>query len=83
VAVASQKVTRPVVTGEPLLTEAVRVTTVPAVTEEADRVSVVVVAVPAACATGAASMVMIAVIALRRIDTERWRRLREYTSGRA
>jgi hypothetical protein len=70
------------VTGEGLVTEAVKVTTVPAVTEEADRASVVVVGVPAR-ATGAASMAMIPIIVLRRIDTWRCRRLREDTSEQA
>ena len=65
----SQKVTKPVVTGEPLDTEAVRVTTVPAVTEEeGDTLSVVVVLVWA-CAAGAASRATIDIAMQRRIQT--------------
>ncbi len=64
------------VTGEGLVTEAVKVTTVPEVTEEPDEsgpeeddsVSVVAVVIWA-CATDAASMAMAAIIAPRRIAT--------------
>ena len=51
VADALQKITRPFVTAEPFDTAAVKVTAVPRVTVEADKVSVVVVAPACAIAT--------------------------------
>jgi hypothetical protein len=74
-----------------LVTEAVRVTVVPAGTEEPedkgpefdDKASVVVVVVPAICHSGAATIAMIATIALRRIHRLRRRCSREDVSGRA
>src|SRR5882762_1362153 len=62
VAVASQNVTVPAVTGEPFDTAAVNVTGVPEATEDEDSVSVVVVG--PACAAGA-PMAAIAIIAAR------------------
>jgi hypothetical protein len=52
-----QIVTVPSVTGEPFDTDAVKVTTVPAVTEEDDSVRVVVVAAPTTSVTLAVAVV--------------------------
>jgi hypothetical protein len=71
-----QKITRPVVTAEGLVTVAVSVTAVPLVIEEEDSASVVVVVV-AACATGADSRAIAIIntaIATMRKDTRRRRK---------
>ena len=73
---ALQKITRPVVTAEGLVTVAVSVAAVPLVIEEEDSASVVVVVV-AACATGADSRAIAIIntaIATMRKDTRRRRK---------
>jgi hypothetical protein len=80
-AVASQNVTVPAVTGEPLdNTPAVNVTTVPEVTDEDDNVSVVVVAGGTACAVGATSNAVIAVSAAKKIRAQSFSLVEEFTA---